>query len=124
MIDTTTDCSTHECHVFVQNQQPEQGNYEQQEEEEQQNLVTDPTVRFTNPAEDRLHVQIQVPQSGDVSIYLYDLTGKRVLAHYLDNLEQGRHSGFITLPDLPQGLYTIAFTFGKSIITDHVLIMK
>ncbi|MCK5921456.1 MAG: T9SS type A sorting domain-containing protein, partial [Methylococcales bacterium] len=70
-------------------------------------VVAPPFVEavFPNPTEDRLHLQLLLPQSGALSARIFDAAGRLVKSFRWAELEAGAQALQITDLALPNGLY-------------------
>lgn len=63
---------------------------------------------FPNPAKNQASFKFGIEQSGDVSIVLYDLTGKLVTQFHMGKLMPGTYTGTLPLDQIPAGVYNYA----------------
>ncbi len=82
---------------------------------------TDPLQIWPNPAANTVKIGYELPGSGNVSIGIYDLTGRSILAIPAGFQTQGRHESAFDLTDFPSGNYIVrvqheAGTFSKPLV--------
>ena len=67
---------------------------------------------YPNPVSSEGHLQIQLAQPSDVSLRIYDATGRFVASGFEGNLMDGTHVLPINTSDLATGTYTVIATAG------------
>jgi N-acetylneuraminic acid mutarotase len=65
---------------------------------------------YPNPAEDHATIQFTLPQSSDVSIKVYDVSGKEIETLLNENMEQGDHSLLLKTNHFSKGIYEVKMT--------------
>ena len=60
---------------------------------------------YPNPFNPVTTIEFSLVSDGFVSMYLYDLTGRKVKDLLSDNLDAGHHSFNLNATDLPSGMY-------------------
>jgi hypothetical protein len=76
-------------------------------------FITDLTIQ-PNPAGDYLQLMYSLPNSGNVSIDLLDITGRLVKHIERSNFSEGYHSHTVYLEDIEAGVYCIQLRSGNS----------
>lgn len=76
---------------------------------------------FPNPTSAILNVSFNLPQSDEISIGLYDLQGKLILAKNLGKKETGSYQEVIDLTNVPKGTYVCRISGQQNTITKTVI---
>ncbi len=71
---------------------------------------------FPNPATDNVQVNYTISSETNVTVSVYDVTGKMISTVSEGNASQGRHFAHINTADLAKGFYTVTVqtTYGSS----------
>jgi hypothetical protein len=76
---------------------------------------------YPNPVDDKLYIQFFLSQKYNVSIMLFEMNGKKIIEHKIDELSYGKYSETLELKSIPQGNYILKIMFNnKSIIKNIV----
>ena len=76
---------------------------------------------FPNPTSATLNVSFNLPQSDELSICLYDLQGKLILAKNLGKKETGSYQEVIDLTNVPKGSYVCRISGQQNTITKQLI---
>lgn len=79
---------------------------------------------YPNPFNGSLRFSLNLPTSGVVDLYLYDITGARVVSHRFNHLTRGEHPLVLDLSHLPDGLYLLNLRQGDESIVQKVVMVK
>lgn len=81
---------------------------------------------FPNPSRTVIGVELELPYSGSVDLYITDVNGKIVRDEYFHQLEKGKHKLDLSQKiQLSEGLYTFNFVFdGKYSAIDKVMVLE
>ncbi len=79
---------------------------------------------FPNPFNPSTLVEFNLPGSGEVSLSLYDVTGKKVIEAANSYFEAGRHSIRIDASSLPSGVYMYRLVSGQFSATKKMILQK
>ncbi len=78
-----------------------------------------------NPIVDQFNIKYHLNESVNLSIYLYNSFGQRILAHTENETKSsGLHEQHINLPDLPTGTYQLLIQTDKSQISKSLIKLK
>lgn len=126
MIDTTTNCSTHQCHMYVQDggDDDDSNDFQEQEQEGESGFAIPNDITYTNPAENNMHLTYTLATSGEVMIELYDLAGHRIITEKFGNEIKGSHAKHIALPDIKAGMYSLVLHLAGQRIVRNVIIVE
>ncbi len=75
---------------------------------------------FPNPASDFTYVQVNLMETSDVSVEMYNSLGELVYVQHTQNLSQGKYNYTIDLANLANGLYTVKTTVNGTIKTAKI----
>lgn len=75
---------------------------------------------FPNPASDFTYVQVNLMETSDVSVEMYNSLGELVYVQHTQNLAQGKYNYTIDLANLANGLYTVKTTVNGTIKTAKI----
>jgi len=81
-------------------------------------------VATPNPATSKVNVSFSIAQDANVSISLYDVTGKSIMPIYNSMSGAGEHPLTFDVSNLPAGSYTIVFNSGNSTIIRQIQIVR
>jgi hypothetical protein len=76
---------------------------------------------YPNPTSSVLNVNLNLPQSNEVSIALFDMQGTLILTKNLGKKETGAHQEVIDLTNVPQGTYVCRISGQQNSITKQVI---
>ncbi len=79
---------------------------------------------YPNPFNSHANITYQVPEAGNVSIYLYDLKGQLVAELLNENQTPGQYSVMFEAKDLCSGVYLIRMTNRKAIVSRKVVLLR
>ena len=79
---------------------------------------------FPNPFNPSTSVEFNFPVAGEVSLSLYDVTGKKVIEAANGYFEAGRHSIRIDASSLPSGVYMYRLVSGQFSSTKKMILEK
>jgi hypothetical protein len=77
-----------------------------------------------NPFTETAEISFLLPKEGDVSLSLYDVSGRLVKRILSGRLGPGSHSLVLHGGDLPSGVYFVKLKYGKRNITKKLLLVK
>jgi len=77
---------------------------------------------FPNPANEYFRIELSVPESGNATIELFDMTGKMVETLQDGNMEKGIYTLETSTDDLMPGLYLIRTTVGNQVVNSRLMI--
>jgi hypothetical protein len=81
---------------------------------------------YPNPANDQVRLLYNLPESSDVNITIYDMTG-HLLKHLSEGFQAaGMHETILNLEDVPSGVYfyRLLSTVNRQPSTGKVVIVK
>jgi len=76
---------------------------------------------FPNPTSATLNVSFNLPKSDELSIGLYDLQGKLILAKNLGKKETGPYQEVIDLTNIPKGTYVCRISGQQNTVTKQLI---
>lgn len=76
---------------------------------------------FPNPTNSVVNFRFNLPQTDEVSIGLYDMQGKLILAKNLGRKASGEHQVTFDLSDVTQGTYVCRISGQKNAITKKII---
>jgi hypothetical protein len=79
---------------------------------------------YPNPASSTITIGIELNQSANVTISIYDLTGKEVVFVPKQSLQVGIHNLEVDVDDLAPGLYVVKINTGDNSINKKLLMME
>jgi hypothetical protein len=79
---------------------------------------------FPNPANETAFLKYQLMSANQVSIAVYDLSGRQILSHNYGKQEQGVYDVNIPTEELSSGLYMVKLQIGNRHFTDKLNIRK
>lgn len=82
------------------------------------------TVLFPNPAQNEVNVGVYLNEATEVSINIYDVTGKLVSEGFSGFMNSGENIVKLNTTDLTSGLYSTVITTGKSIKNIRLILTK
>ncbi|MEO5675028.1 MAG: sialate O-acetylesterase [Chitinophagales bacterium] len=86
-------------------------------------VQSEPAVSFyPNPATEETTLRFQLIEQTEVTISIYESSGRKVLEKNTGNINEGWHTQTINLSELSQGLYMIALQMGNNIIRKQLII--
>ena len=77
---------------------------------------------FPNPATTEVHFQLAIYREGNVSIEIFDLSGKKVNQTTQNNLSRGYHQMSTDCSALPAGLYLVKVSYGTQEAIEKLII--
>lgn len=77
-----------------------------------------------NPATDEVTITLSTPESVDVMIEVYDITGRVVKTLSLGDVETGEHTEVVNTSDLSSGVYTVKATAGVVQSTKRMVVVR
>ena len=89
---------------------------------DEENVVSSLIV-FPNPANSKVTLTINLSQSANVSISIYDVNGKEVVFVPEQWLDTGTHNQEVDVDELSQGLYVVKINTGNTFITKKLLLI-
>lgn len=79
---------------------------------------------FPNPFNPSTSVAFTLPQAGDVSLAIYDVTGKKVMEAATGYFEAGTHTLRVDASPLPSGVYMYRLVSGQYSATKKMILEK
>lgn len=76
---------------------------------------------FPNPFSKQINIKFTLSKSEFVSVYIYDINGKKIQDYSLGKLIAGKHSQTFTIGDLPNGEYIISLKGDQSIVNKKIV---
>lgn len=76
---------------------------------------------FPNPFGKQINIKFTLSKSEFVTVYIYDINGKKIQDFSLGKLIAGKHSQTITVGDLPNGEYIISLKGDQSIVNKKIV---
>ncbi len=77
-----------------------------------------------NPAKNLIHISYALKNKSDVSIQLFDISGRLVRKLLVGQKEPGRYALSIDTKGLPCGIYFVKCKLGQDLRTEKVILMK
>lgn len=77
---------------------------------------------FPNPFKDQTWINFRLPESGQTSLKIFDLTGKEIRLMVDDELTQGKHSINLSSEGLTSGIYYYVLSSGNLVQTKKLVI--
>jgi hypothetical protein len=81
-------------------------------------------ILYPNPAQNEVNVGVYLNESTEVSINIYDVTGKLVSEGFSGFMNSGENIVKLNTTDLTSGLYSTVITTGKSIKNIRLILTK
>jgi hypothetical protein len=91
--------------------------------EDQDNSIFVVGNNFPNPAADITYLNFYTPQTGDISINVYDAVGRNVHA-YKGTSYEGKNIYGISTTDLTDGVYMYSITYGGKTVSKKMVVNK
>jgi flagellar hook assembly protein FlgD len=85
-------------------------------------VISDATI-YPNPSRSTITLAINLSQSANVSISIYDLAGKEVVFVPDQWLQTGTHNLEVDVDALPQGVYAVKINTDNNSITQKLLLI-
>ena len=82
------------------------------------------TKVYPNPASDVLNIALTLPQSGGVTLELYDLTGRVVASKDIQAVSAGEFSDKLDVGGLANGVYTLRATQGDLSASERIVVVR
>jgi hypothetical protein len=82
------------------------------------------TKVYPNPASDLLNIALTLPQSGKVTLELYDLTGRVVTSKDIQVISAGELSEQLEVSGLANGVYTLRATQMNLSASERVVLVR
>jgi len=82
------------------------------------------TKVYPNPASDVLNIALTLPQSGGVTLELYDLTGRVVMSKDIQVISAGELSEQLEVSGLANGVYTLRATQMNETASEKVVVVR
>ncbi len=83
-----------------------------------------PLVAFPNPTSDALYLEVTLPEAGNTSVSVYDVTGQLVGDELSSgHLQKGRQQLQIATKDLPDGTYFLRLQSGNFVGVTRVIVV-
>ncbi|MBK9103642.1 MAG: T9SS type A sorting domain-containing protein [Saprospiraceae bacterium] len=79
---------------------------------------------YPNPASSAITIALDLKLSTNVTISIYDLTGKEVVFVPKQWLQAGTHNLEVSVDELTQGLYEVRIITGDHSFTKKLLLME
>lgn len=79
---------------------------------------------YPNPFNNQTKITFNLPQSGDVTIEIFDLLGSRIKYDELRNLSAGRNTYNLKADNLSSGVYLISVSYTDSRIVKKIMLLK
>lgn len=76
---------------------------------------------FPNPFGKQITIKYTLSKSELVTVYIYDINGKKIQDYNLGKLLAGKHSQTISVGDLPNGEYIISLKGDQSIVNKKIV---
>lgn len=77
---------------------------------------------YPNPVVDHATLKITLAQAGNVSLRVYDLSGRVVLTDNLGKKNEGVHTYSLNCQQLPKGMYLVNVISGRNIATSKMVV--
>lgn len=78
---------------------------------------------YPNPFNPTTNLAFSIAQAGNVSLEVYDITGKTVLSHY-QFFQAGSHNLPITLNNMASGIYFVTIAQGNKSFIQKIMLLK
>ena len=79
---------------------------------------------YPNPFNGQTMLEFTIVQSGNASLEIFDMLGRKISNPVNENLNPGTYSYRLTSGDLPSGVYLYRLSSGGSAITKNLTILK
>ncbi len=79
---------------------------------------------YPNPFNPSTNLEFQMPNSGMVSLKIYDLLGREIVTLVNEEMRSGSYSVTWEAPDMPSGVYFSRLSVGGASIAKRMLLMK
>ncbi|HZV70548.1 MAG TPA: T9SS type A sorting domain-containing protein [Saprospiraceae bacterium] len=89
----------------------------------EEKVVLSSATIYPNPANSKITLAINLSQSANVTISIYDVTGKEVVFVPNQWLDAGTHNQEIDVDELTQGLYVVKINTDHNFITQKLLLI-
>lgn len=86
-----------------------------------ENDITDIFSVYPNPVNDELNVEMNLINSSDVIINIYDVTGRMVNSYSCGLIPQGKHMERIDVSSLNSGIYHLTITTNSGVKTEQLI---
>jgi len=94
------------------------------EDLKQKNSAFSLEQNFPNPFNPSTLITFNIPESGDVELKIYDMSGKETMTLLNKYIEAGNHSVNFNATDLPSGVYHYKLSSGDFIQTRRMILVK
>ena len=99
---------------------PEQNGNENEDEEGKQEVVN---LRvYPNPIVNEAYIDFEVEDNTQVSIDVYDLSGRKVMSNLIGNFQEGSHQASFSVEGLRSGTYIVKVQVGSNSTTTKVMV--
>ena len=82
------------------------------------------TKLYPNPASDVLNIALTLPQAGEVTLELYDLSGRVVSSKNIQAVSAGELSEKLDVSGLANGVYTLRATQMNETTSERVVVVR
>jgi serine protease len=76
-----------------------------------------------NPVSSRTQIVLDLPESGDITLTLNDITGKELQNIYTGKAAEGTHTYDLDLSTLPNGTYVYTLTSGSETFSQRLVVL-
>jgi hypothetical protein len=87
-------------------------------------LRFDLAQNYPNPFNPTTTIRFEIPQSGPVSLKVFDVLGREVATLVDENLQAGRYQRTFTASGLPSGVYYYRLQAGGTVQTNRSMLLK
>lgn len=77
---------------------------------------------YPNPATDHAVIQLALSKADNVTLRIFDLTGRLVLTNNLGHIDAGTYSYNFNCQQLPKGMYLVNVISGQSAVTSKLIV--
>ena len=79
---------------------------------------------YPNPAKNNVFVEFELTENSQVSVSIFDLSGKEVGAKVINNFSKGSNSIELPLDELLNGFYFVNMVSDKGVVTSKLSVIK
>lgn len=92
--------------------------------DENANKIVSSLENTPNPTADFVNLNYELTNDADISVSIFDISGKEVLTMKQGIQKEGQHSLKLDVSSLASGMYSYSFKAGESILTRKFIIAK
>jgi hypothetical protein len=101
---------------------PDIGAIESKSDMEKEALFSTQMQVYPNPSAGEFELSVQIVETIDALVEIFDLYGKKVISEVFPSLESGEFRRRINLSHVPSGIYLMKAVLGKEVLSTRLII--